>query len=358
MTTPLAIGVIGAGWRARYYLRIARELPELFKVTAVLVQSEASAAAVGSEWSVRTTTSLDIFLAIHHHDYVVVATPPLAAGGLVQQLVSAGIPVLLETPPAADRDGLFALYARVGSAPVQVAEQYQFQPHHAARLSVASSGLIGTVASARASVAHGYHGISLIRIAVGAGFSPARITATATNDTVVSPRGRDGWNAEPLEISSVRTSAVIDFGGRVGFFDFSVEQYFSPIRARHLSLYGSRGEIEDDRVSYLTAPAHAAHEVLYRESTGVDGDLEGAFLRSISLAGNSFFENVFAPARMNDDEIAVAEVMSRMGRYVSGGPPFYGLADASHDAYLALLVEEAARTRTEQRCDEVPWVGV
>jgi predicted dehydrogenase len=357
MVDPVAIGVIGASWRARYFLRIARALPDRFTVAGVLVRSEASAVAVHAEWSVPATTSMDTFLSAHHYDYVVVAVPAVAATTLVMRLVSAGLPVLLETPPAADRDALFSLYSRVGDAPVQVAEQYQFQPHHAARLAVARSGLIGTVASARASVAHGYHGVSLIRLAVGAGFAPAQISATATTDVVMSSRGRDGWNDEPCEITTERTTAVIDFGGRFGFFDFSTEQYFSPIRARHFAIYGSRGEIDDDRVSYLAGPAHAAHATLHRESTGIDGDLEGSFLRRISLAETIFFDNSFVPARLNDDEIAVAETMLRMSRYVDSRVPFYGLADASQDAYLALLIGEAARSGTSQRTSGTPWAS-
>jgi predicted dehydrogenase len=352
-----SIGVVGASWRAQYFLRIARELPQMFTVKRVLVRSEASAAKVSTDWAVAATTSMADFLAAGPYDFVVVAAPREVAADLILQLTKADIPVLAETPPAPDAESLFTLYTSVGGAPVQVAEQYQFQPQHAARLAVARSGLIGTVASARVSVAHGCHGVSVIRLALRAGFEPVEIRANATSDFVQSSRGRDHWNAEPSETEFVRTTALLDFGGRHGFFDFGVEQYFSPIRARHISLYGSSGEIEDDRVSYLTRPGHAAHETLHREETGVDGDLEGNFLHRVSLGREVYFENPFVPARLNDDELAVAETMRRMAEYVAGGASFYGLADASHDQYLALLIDDSAASGTALRSGPTPWDG-
>ncbi|MBC7596712.1 MAG: Gfo/Idh/MocA family oxidoreductase [Kineosporiaceae bacterium] len=356
MGAPVRIGLVGASWRGQYFLRVARELPLLFTVVQVLVRSASSVATVTEEWGVRSTTNMADFLAGGPYDFVVVATPRDVGPDLVVRLVTAGIPVLVETPPARDAESLFALYSKVGEAPVQVAEQYQFQPHHAARLAVVRSGLIGAVASARVSVAHGYHGVSLIRLAIGAGFEPVEIRANATPDNVMSSRGRDGWNPKPSEVDSVRTTALLDFGGRHGFFDFSGEQYCSPIRARHISLYGSTGQVEDDAVSYLTDPGRASHETLRRETTGIDGDLEGSFLQRISLGRDIYFENPFVPVRLNDDEIAVAETMSRMAHYVGGGAPFYGLADASQDHYLSLLIDESAASGIPVRSQSTPWM--
>lgn len=353
--SPVRIGLIGASWRAEYFLRVARELPSLFTVGRVLVRTDATASRVVEGWAVPATTEMSDFLASGPYDFVVIAVPRNVAVDLILTLVRAGIPVLAETPPAPDAESLFALFTAVGDAPIQVAEQYQFQPHHAARLAVVRSGLIGEVASARVSVAHGYHGVSLIRLAIGAGFEPVEIRADAVPDFVMSSRGRDDWNAEPIETESVRTSALLNFGGSHGYYDFSGEQYVSPIRARHLSFYGSTGEIEDERVSHLTEPGHAAHETLHREMTGVDGDLEGNFLRRISLGREMLFENRFVPARLNDDEIAVAETMVRMGDYVNGGAPFYGLADASHDQYLALLIDESAASGVPVHSQSTPW---
>jgi hypothetical protein len=42
-----------------------------------------------------------------------------------------------------------------------------------------------------------------------------------------------------------------------------------------------------------------------------------------------------------DDEIAVATAMARMVDYARGGEDFYSLAQASHDQYLSLMMEQA-----------------
>lgn len=355
--TPTVIGVIGASWRAQYYLRAARELPQHFSVREVLVRSQDSASRVTTDWGVPSTTSLDEFLAAGPFDYVVVSVPPDAASEVTRAVIDAGYPVLSETPPAPTVEELFELYRSVGTAPVQVAEQYQFQAHHAARLALAADGTIGEVNGVRVSAAHGYHGVSLIRFALGVGFEPVEVSAQQLVDSVVSARGRDAWNEAASQYDSGRTLAVLHFGQKSAIYDFNFEQYFSPIRSRHIDIYGTTGEINDDHVSYLSSPGHATHSLLHRESTGVDGDLEGYFLRRISLGEKVLYENRFIQARLNDDELAVAETMFRMAIYVRDGEPFYGLADASQDQYLSLLINRAAETGESLATGQTPWMS-
>jgi predicted dehydrogenase len=357
MTTPSAtasIGLIGAGWRAEYFLRIARELPERFRVARVLVRTEGSATSVSEAWGVPATTSIDDFLA-EAYDFVVVSVPPAAAPGLIESVVAAGIPVLSETPPAPDVAALESLWAAVGGAPVQVAEQYLFQPHHAARLSVLRSGVLGDVTSARVSTAHGYHGVSLLRRFLGLGLEPATITAHSIPDRVLSSNSRAGWHPELVETASPRTTALLRFGEKAAIFDFTEEQYFSPVRSRHVSIRGTRGEIDDNTVSYLRGPGDATVTQFRREVTGIESDLYGNHLRRVSLHDEVHFENPFAPARLSDDEIAVAETLRLMARYVATGAGFYSLAEASHDHYLGLLIAESAATESTVRSADMPW---
>ncbi|MDZ4046621.1 MAG: Gfo/Idh/MocA family oxidoreductase [Rhodoglobus sp.] len=352
---PIRIGVVGAQWRAQYFLRIARALPERWTVGGMLVRTDTSATEARAAWGIPATTSFDEFLASGPYDFVVVSVPVDQAGDLSRQLAGAGVPVLLETPPAPTLGELESLYRDLSGAPVQVAEQYRFQPHHAARLSVARSGILGDVTGAHLSVAHGYHGVSLIRFALGVGFEPVRISAWSITDRVVSARGRDAWNSEYVEYDSATTLALFDFHGKTSTFEFNGEQYFSPIRSRHIAIRGTRGELRNDEVDYLTEPGFAAHERLYREETGRDGDLEGSFLRRISLRDTEHWSNRFTPARLNDDELAVAEVMHRMSRFVRSGHPFYSLADASHDQYLSLLMDESVASGQPVDSARMPW---
>ncbi len=50
------------------------------------------------------------------------------------------------------------------------------------------------------------------------------------------------------------------------------------------------------------------------------------------------------PARLADDEIAVATCLAGMVDWLEGGPDVCSLADAAQDHYLGLCIEEAART--------------
>lgn len=354
-TPPARIGVVGASWRARYFLRIARDLPERFVITNLLVRSEDSAARAAGEWNLRATTSVDAFLLAGPYDFVIVAVPVDQVGDLLRTFASAGVPVLVETPPASSLEAMEQLYRDMAGAPVQVAEQYSFQPHHAARLSVARSGVLGVVTSARVSVAHGYHGVSLIRFALGVGFEPVEISGFRIADRVVSARGRDAWSDEYTEHDAPDTTALLQFPAASGVYEFNAEQYFSPIRARHITIRGSRGELRNDDVDYLTVPGFAAHERLVRDDTGRDGDLEAMFLRRISLRDHAHWSNRFESVRFNDDELAVAEVMSRMVRFARVGESFYSLADASHDQYLSLLIEKAVSTGSKTTSRPTAW---
>ena len=65
-----------------------------------------------------------------------------------------------------------------------------------------------------------------------------------------------------------------------------------------------------------------------------------------SLSGDTWlYRNEFAPARLADDEIAVATCLARMGEWLDGGPEVCSLADAAQDHSIGLAIEEAARSR-------------
>lgn len=89
--------------------------------------------------------------------------------------------------------------------------------------------------------------------------------------------------------------------------------------------------------------------------TGEGGNLEGKFLRGLIAGDEWVFENPFMPARLNDDEIGIARCLQAMADHVAGGEGFYGLAEASQDTYLALLMHEAASTGHEVRTERQVW---
>src|SRR5215216_2525853 len=90
---------------------------------------------------VPTFASLDACLRELPVDFVLTATPRPVTPRFIVDAADRGLPVLAETPPAADLTGLRALWSAVGdSGLVQVAEQYPMMPSHAARAALVATG--------------------------------------------------------------------------------------------------------------------------------------------------------------------------------------------------------------------------
>jgi predicted dehydrogenase len=250
---PVTFGIIGGGWRAEFFLRIARLLPERFRVAGMVVRDEAKGARLEAAFGVPTVRALDDLLRIPGMAFAVVSVPWAVSPVMLRELAERGMPALAETPPAPDLPGLVALweYAASTGACIQVAEQYQFQPLHAARLAIARSGQLGRISQAQVSVAHGYHGISLLRGFLGIGFEEATIRARQFVTPIVQSPGREGPPDAERIVDSAQLIAELDFGDRFGVFDFTGDQYFSYVRSPRLLVRGERGEIVDEEIRYL-----------------------------------------------------------------------------------------------------------
>ncbi|MBW4043175.1 MAG: Gfo/Idh/MocA family oxidoreductase [Acidobacteria bacterium] len=338
------VGFVGGGYRLSPYLAAIRALPEDFEAVGAVVRTEATAERLTAQ-GVPATTSLESFLAGGPYDFVLLSVPWPQILPLAGHLLEAGHTVLSETPIAERTELVGPFLQRYGAdARLQSAEQYRFQPMHAARIAVARSGRIGEPLSVTASFAHDYHAMSVVRAALGLGFEPVRVTAAAFDDRGVQPLGREGWREE-LEVgTSSRTVASLVWPDRgvSAIYDFTGEQYFSPIRTRRMAIRGTHGELAEDRVVSIRVPGQPVVAPLVRDATGADGDLGGLHLRSITVGDTALWRSPFGAARLADDEIAVATVLRAMAGYVEDGIPFYGIADAAEDQYLDELVHRAA----------------
>jgi hypothetical protein len=97
---------------------------------------------------------------------------------------------------------------------------------------------------------------------------------------------------------------------------------------------------------------------LVRRQTGLDGDLEGADLDTITWAGRTLYANPYRGSRLSDEEIAVAALLERTLRWRLGEvEPPYPLAQACQDHLLALAIDEAATTGTAVTTAVEPWAG-
>jgi predicted dehydrogenase len=356
---PARFAVVGTGWRAQYFLRLAGLLPDRFEVAGVVGRSSESAERVGARWNARPFTSLEAMVAAGRPEFIVTALPWGTAPVVAEAAVALGLPVLSETPPAPDLDGLRALWSAVGaSGLVQVAEQYHLMPSHASRLALARSGAIGTVTSCQISSTHGYHAAALIRAYLGVAFEPATISARRFIAPLINPLVRDAWtdDAEPKDAAT--TIATLDFGGRMGLYDFTDNQWHNQLRSRRLLVRGSAGEIEDDEVVRLVGPRTIVRSPLVRRQTGYDLDLDAFDTDHISLGDTILYRNPFPTLRFNDEDIAISSILARMAAWCrdEGAAP-YPLADACQDHLLAIATEESAASGTPVTTSVEAWAG-
>ncbi|MBV1853160.1 Gfo/Idh/MocA family oxidoreductase [Catellatospora sp. NEAU-YM18] len=338
--------VIGRGWRAQFFFKLAALLPDRLQVTGVMTRSAAAAAEVAAQWRLPVTQDLAELLRTGDPEYVITSVPWDVNPGLVETLVERGLPVLSETPPAPDLAGLRKLWDSVGATGrVQVAEQYLLLPDHAARLAVLRTGVIGTPTSAQVSSTHGYHAVSILRGMLGVGLGPASVQARAFTAPLADPLVPAGWRDDDTPRPATTTLATIDFGdGRSGLYDFTDNQWWNPLRSRRLVVRGSRGELVDDRVVRLLDHRPVESE-LRRRHSGRDLNLEGFDLDHVSFDGQVVYRNAYAGARLSDEEIAIASILEATGRWCrDAGEPPYPLAQACQDHLISLAIDESART--------------
>jgi predicted dehydrogenase len=350
--------VIGGGWRAEFYLRLAAALPDQLAVSSVVVRREDAAAELGERWNVPTTTSFES-LRSTGADFVVTSVPPAQTAEVVRAAVDAGFPVLAETPPATDVQGLRLLWSQVGARNrVQVAEQYLQLPPHAARAELVKRGLIGEPTSVQVSSTHGYHAVSIIRGLVGAGCEPVAVDARRFTAPLIDPLTRSGWTGDEQPKDAVTTVATLDFGGRSGLYDFTDNQWHNQLRFRRLVIRGTRGEISGEDVVHLSDRRTIVRSTLLRRQTGYDLDLDGFDTQHISLGGDVLYRNPFEGKRFADEEIAIATLLVQMAHWCrEESPPPYPLAQACQDQLISLAIEKAAQTGQTVTTSVEAWAG-
>ena len=356
MTKAVSFGIIGSGWRAGFYLRAAQALPQRFAACGLVSRSPEKRAAVTREWDVPCFADMDDLLAHGAPDFLVISVNRQAAPAVIARAVSRGLPVLTETPPAGDMEGLLALHrlAKAGAI-IHVAEQYPQQPMHAARLAVARSGALGTIEEAQVSFSHGYHGVGMIRALLGVNFENARIRAFRYPTRFVAGPGRDGLPADEQMKEANHDIALFDFDGKLGVYDFAADQHRSYARSPRILVRGDRGEINGHavhRVEDFRLPLCA--ELTLRQ-TGLEGNLEGFFIRGVTLGEKWVYRNPFAPARLTEEEIAVAACLQGMTDMLAGQKGGYPLAQGLQDRYLDQMMEDAIRSGGEVVTATQPW---
>lgn len=340
--STIRFGIVGAGWRTAFFMRIAKAFPEQFQVVGVVVRNEAQRAQFAREWGVACFASLPAMADAIDMDFVTISARDNHE--IMLEAVKLGLPCLSETPPASDLDDLTRLFEQVQEyqGRVQVAEQYHLRPHHQAQFSIIHSGLIGSISQAQCSIAHGYHGMSMIRRFLGIMFENAAITATQFSSPIVQGPTREGTPHQEKIVASKQLLAWLHFeNGQLGTIDFTSSQYRAWIRGERTLIRGEKGEIEGRTVRYLKSFDDPMEFTLERIIDGQETDIKPARFVGYRGEGNWHYRCAFGHPILSDDEIAIAHCLVKMKHYLETGEDFYALSEACQDTYLALVADEA-----------------
>ncbi|PWV95912.1 putative dehydrogenase [Paenibacillus cellulosilyticus] len=341
MNSTIRIGLIGGGWRASYYLRIASMLPHLFHITGVVLRSPDKYSDFLAKWKVPVYRSAEELAEVS--DFLVLAVSKTSAPASITELAAADIPVLAETPPATNLSEYEQLSAIAASNPrIQVAEQYPLLPHNQARTAYINTGKLGDVMHVQVSAGHGYHGISLIRkwLSIGTTFECDIIGRRFSLPIADTPhRGQASSNEVGIEQQEIAIFSFAD--GKSAVLDFARSQYFSTIRSNRILIRGSHGEIQDNTITRKIGPDHFETVTIQRSQHGQEDSLYNLSLAHLQAGVDVLYRNPFSSYPLSDEEIGIAEALLRMRTFLEEGTSFYSLSDALTDVRLGLSMEEA-----------------
>lgn len=356
---PLSFIIIGCGWRAMFFVRIAKWFPEHFQLKYMLCRSREKAERIAAEQGIRTTTSAAECEAVRP-DFVVASVSRDAMCQVTEEWAQKGFAVLCETPAGMNVEELKRLWElkESGGAKIQVAEQYIRYPIVAAGLRAVRQGRLGEPYGVRLSVAHDYHGASLIRHMLGIEPGPVRMRGQRYTIPVTQTDSRYGaitdgsvkqWDRGCISMEFTGKAAA----GKTAYYDFSGVQYHSFIRSRHLNVQGRDGEWNDTVLRYIGEDGLPVKEPLLPWLAPEYRELETEELRKTAGQWNPALELDSA-----QDEYAIASMMFDMRAYLEGGREVYPLAEALEDAYTWLLMEKAWQNPGEMiESEPMPWHG-
>ncbi|MBR7041603.1 MAG: hypothetical protein IKI24_07180 [Clostridia bacterium] len=346
--------IVGSGYRAEYFGRIAKAHPDIFRAL-FLCRSREKADKMTADTGINATTDERECLAFCP-DFAVIAVDRAHVAPVAEEWINKGFPVVTETPAGDTTEQLLKLW-ELGQkgAKIVCSEQYHRQNVLMSGLSAVKEGLIGEPSSMYISLVHEYHAASLIRRALmvpaGEGFT-VRAVNQKSRAVKTDSRTSAFWDNEQTEVS--RDTALISFSsGKFAVYDFDSIQYRSFIRARHLSVRGSRGEWSDAALLYADERGVPQRRLLNAEMPEKYRCLDTQTLRDRRKIPSTELNCDTA-----QDEFAIASILLDMEEYLRGGPSPYPLSEALEDAYFALKLREALSSpHVPVTSEKMPWHG-
>lgn len=104
-TTGTTFGVVGGGWRAEFFVRLAALMPDRLTLVGAAVRRPERAAELGERWNVPVYLSPSELVAKQRPDFVISSVPWPVNPEVVATLAQSGTRVLSETPRRPTRTG-------------------------------------------------------------------------------------------------------------------------------------------------------------------------------------------------------------------------------------------------------------
>lgn len=313
--------IIGGGWRAEFYLRIAKAIPEKFHISANCVRNSECRQYIAEKFNVKVFSSLEESLQ-EPFDFIVNCINKEDISDLSVELADRGYYVLSETPVIKKPKRGYC-YEKI-----QVAEQFHLKGTYQALKKTINSGVIGTVNHIQLSVSHDYHAMSLLRFLLEDYEKPNLISSHVLEDKMVRTHGRIGEFEEKTEELTHQQIRMYQFKNATAIYNYNIEQYFSPIRKDRILIRGTRGEIENTQVRYLNSDNKAVCSDI---KTVMSGLLDGFYIDKITFEDKTLCEFPFKEARFSEEEIAIAQCLIGMSNYIKTGEVLYSYERAYED---------------------------
>lgn len=348
--SPFRYGFVGAGRRANILFRVLAKLPEKFTLAGTVVRSAGSKDKFEKEWNKPAYFSVDELLKKEKIDALVstAGKPREERDDFHIKLLDYAIPVLFETPPAWDAARLKKLWEKSHKLKthVEVAEQYILRPYHQITRQMIDNGLLGKVHYADVSIAHGYHGISLIRHYLTTGLQlPDKVTGFVLSDKI---KGKEAGDEHAI--------AVLEFPeGKTGLFNFSDFLYGYCARNTYVRIRGINGEISDYDVAYTEDGVSVLRSPIVRDMSGSDNDAVPLTLRGLHFENRFYWKNPYAGKPLTDEEIAIAESLGNMAKTVVDGKPRYSLQEGIIDRFIDIMIDTSQQKGGAVKKTDFDW---
>lgn len=314
--------LIGTGWRANFYLRVANTFPSIFNIASIYTRD---ACRVGLFEN--CTTDLDNALSFEH-DAVIVASGKDGFLDMVQNLSRRGEVILTETSFSSLSEQELE---EVSCLDCFVMEQYPFVPLYSSILS--SIDLVGCVDSVYLSGLHNHHAAAICRKIFGdSHVVDSRILLDREYDVGITG-SRYGYVRKSGHEKVRRTIKSVELSNGLFINDFTSGQYHNKLMPSRIEIRAERGTITERGVSYVNEAGRYIEMpfMFHRDSENLN---QGPTLSHVTLGGNVIYENEFYPSSLSDDEIAIAKMLMLF----SDGKLEYRTIDGIQDARLGRLL--------------------